>query len=53
MPFCPFCFRVPLLQLSIRKKGTLIGLLRNLVEVDSLGNLRPLGPLGLGLSGEP
>ena len=33
MPFCPFCFRVPLLKLSIRKKGTLIikGLLRNLV----------------------
>ena len=32
MPFCPFCFRVPLLKLSIRKKGTLIikGLLRNL-----------------------
>ena len=32
MLFCPFCFRVPLLKLSIRKKGTLIikGLLRNL-----------------------
>ena len=32
MPFCPFCFRVPLLKLNIRKKGTLIvkGLLRNL-----------------------
>ena len=32
IPFCPFCFRVPLLKLNIRKKGTLIikGLLRNL-----------------------
>ena len=37
MPFCPFCFRVPLPKLSIRKKGTLIvkGLLRNL---DNLAN---------------
>ena len=35
MPFCPFCFRVPLIKLSIRKKGTLIvkGLLRNLDKV--------------------
>ena len=41
MPFCPFCFRVPLLKLSIRKKGTLIvkGLLRNLgIERDDDGS---------------
>ena len=35
VPFCPFCFRVPLLKLSIRTKGTLIvkGRLRDLNTV--------------------
>ena len=34
VPFCPVCFRVPLLKPTSRKKGTLVttGLLRNLVS---------------------
>ena len=45
MPFCPFCFRVPLLKLNIRKKGTLIvkGLLRNLDNPEQEWSLKGLG----------
>ena len=47
VPFCPFCFRVPLLKLNISNTGTLTmkALLRNLTYNTSL-QIRQPGPKG-------
>ena len=43
--FCPFCFRVPSLKLKIRKKGTLIIIIKGATQEHSFSPAREAQPL--------